>query len=318
MIASQAPRLTDPHGRWIRKLRVSLTDVCNFRCLYCMPGNVRFQPASTLVPPDEIIRMCGGLVDAGIREIRLTGGEPLARKEFGEILDGVSKLPLEKLGLTSNGYWLEEWLPALADTPCQHLNISLDSLDPVRFKTITGNPHFDRVFRSILRAKEMGFNVKINVVVFRGANDDEAEGFADFSAKYQIPVRFLEFMKIGPQREQHAQLLVPAAELIEGLRQKMTLTPIQAETDATAFSFRTDAGGEVGFIASETRPFCGSCSRLRLNSRGMLRACLMSEAGVDIKGVPVERYPEILQQVMPMKPFGRLPELIQPMHEVGG
>jgi GTP 3',8-cyclase len=166
--------------------------------------------------------------------------------------------------------------------------------------------------------REAGFPVKVNVVLIRGANDGEVEDFADFSASHGIPVRFLEYMKIGPERHRHDELFVPAAEVIDRLRQRYRLTPIQDDADATAFSFRTDEGGEIGFIASESRPFCDTCSRMRLSARGRLRACLMSEDGVDLRGVPPERYPEMLGIVMPMKPYHRLAEIAQPMNEIGG
>ena len=312
------PVLTDPHGRWIRKLRVSLTDVCNFRCTYCMPAHVRFQPSATLLPPDALVAMCAGLVEAGIGQIRLTGGEPLARREFREIASGIAALPLEKLGLTTNGYWLEDHLPFLADIGCRHLNVSLDSLRPDRFEAITRTPFFERVHRAVLRAKEMGFPVKVNVVLIRDANSDEVEDFVAFSAAQGIPVRFLEYMKIGPQRGHHDALFVSAGEVIERLRQRYALTPLDADADATAFSFRTDGGAEIGFIASESRPFCHTCSRLRLSARGKLRACLMSEEGESLQGVPPERYPDVLARVLPLKPYHRLPEIAQPMHEIGG
>ncbi|HLT48325.1 MAG TPA: GTP 3',8-cyclase MoaA [Rubricoccaceae bacterium] len=312
------PVLTDPHGRRIRKLRVSLTDVCNFRCTYCMPANVRFQPSATLLPPEALVAMVDGLVEAGIREVRLTGGEPLARREFREIAAGVAALPLDKLGLTTNGYWLSRHLAFLDEIGCRHVNVSLDSLRPDRFEAITRTPFFDRVLGAVLEAKAMGFPVKVNVVLLRGANDDEVEDFVAFSAAHGVPVRFLEYMKIGPQRGRHDGLFVPAGEVIERLRLRHALTPVEAEADATAFSFRTGDGAEVGFIASESRPFCATCSRLRLSARGRLRACLMSEAGRSLVGVPREDYPEVLAEVMAMKPTGRLPEIAQPMHEIGG
>lgn len=308
----------DPSGRWIRKLRVSLTDVCNFRCSYCMPGNVRFKPRHTLLPPDDLVRMCAGLVGAGIRQIRLTGGEPMARREFREIVKGVNQLELDKLGLTTNGYWLEEHLPFLADTQCRHINVSLDSLDPDRFREITDVPFFARVHSAILRAREAGFPVKINCVLIRGTNDREVDDFVNFSARHGIPVRFLEFMKIGPQRNRHEELFISAGAVIERLRERWTLFPVSAARDSTAFSFRTDHGAEIGFIASESRPFCQHCSRMRLTARGKLRACLFSEAGLDLNGVPIEEYPDVLERVMPMKPHGRLPEIEQPMYQIGG
>ena len=172
--------------------------------------------------------------------------------------------------------------------------------------------------RALLAAKERGFPVKVNCVLVRGANDDEVEDFLAFSARHGIPVRFLEYMKIGPQRGQHDALFVPAGEVIERLRQRHELVPVDADADATAFSFRTADGAEVGFIASESRPFCATCSRLRLTARGHLRACLMSEDGRDLRGVPREQYADVLADVMAMKPTGRIEEIAQPMHEIGG
>lgn len=310
--------LVDQYGRRMRKLRVQLTDVCNFRCVYCMPPNVRFLSSETLLPPRELIAIVGGLVAAGISEVRLTGGEPLARREFCEIVEGLSALPLAKLGLTTNGYWLADHLRFLAATRCQHINVSLDSLRPDRFETITRNRAFARVCEAILQAKQMGFQVKLNTVLMRGYNDDEIGDFARWSARYQIPVRFLEMMPIGPQREKQKEHFVSAAEAIARLQVETALTPLESELDATAFSFRTAEGGIVGFIASESRPFCATCSRLRLSARGVLRACLMSEAGVSLLGVPREQYPALLAALLPLKPRTRLPEIAQPMYQIGG
>jgi GTP 3',8-cyclase len=314
----ELPTLTDNHGRWIRKLRVSLTDVCNFRCSYCMPKDVRFEPSHTLLPPEELLAMCEGLVEAGITQIRITGGEPMARREFREITEGLSALPLEKLGLTTNGYWLEEYLDFLEGTTCRHINVSLDSLKPDRFEAITNTPFFDRVLRSIIRTRERGFPVKINAVLMRGVNDDEVEDFLGFSERHGIPVRFLEYMRIGPERHRHGDLFMAADEVIGRLREQHHLEPVHDDPDATAFSFRTPGGGEIGFIASESQPFCESCSRMRLSPRGKLRACLFSEDGLDLRGVPRERYPDVLREVMAMKPYYRLPEIAQPMYQIGG
>ncbi len=312
------PVLTDVHGRRMRKLRVQLTDVCNFRCTYCMPLDVRFQPPSTLLPPETLAGMVEGLVETGITEVRLTGGEPLVRKEFREIVELVDALPLEKLGLTTNGHLLSRHLPFLAETQCRHINVSLDSLRPERFQEITRTPFFEPVMASILEAREMGFPVKVNVVLTRGANDDEVEDFVAFSARHAVPVRFLEYMKIGPRRAHFDELFVPAGEVIERLALRHELLPLASPHDSTAFSFRTPEGAEIGFIASESRPFCDSCSRLRLTARGKLRACLMSEDGLSLVGVPRARYPEVLEEVIAMKPTYRLHEIAQPMNEIGG
>lgn len=313
-----SPDLVDGHGRRIRKLRVQLTDVCNFRCTYCMPLGVKFQGAHSLVPPDELVWMVEGLVEAGITQVRLTGGEPLARAEFREIAAGIDQLPLEKLGLTTNGYWLVEHLDFLSGTSCRHVNVSLDSLDPDRFAEITRTPFFHRVLESVLMARDAGFSVKVNTVVIREKNDRELEDFVAFSAEHGIPVRFLEYMKIGPERQRHDELFVSAGELIERLEREHELTPLDDDLDATAFAFRLENGAEIGFIASESRPFCQHCSRLRLSARGDLRACLMSEDGLNLRGAPRDAYPRILDEVMAMKPYSRIEEIAQPMFEIGG
>jgi GTP 3',8-cyclase len=268
--------------------------------------------------PEELVEITSGLEELGVRQIRLTGGEPLARREFREIAEGIGRLPIEKFGLTTNGYWLEGELPFLAEIGCRHINVSLDSLQADNFESITRTPFFERVVASILKAKEMGFPVKINCVLIRGANETEVEDYVRFSARHDIPVRFLEYMKIGPDRHRHDETFISAGEVIERLEEHWSLTPIHADQDATAFSYRTDDGAEIGFIASESRPFCQHCSRLRLSSRGMLRACLMKEDGINLTGVPRERYPDILDQVMAMKPTGRIEEIAQPMFEIGG
>lgn len=310
--------LVDAHGRQMRKLRLQLTDACNFRCFYCMPEDARFLPHKTLLTPDEIEAIVAALAAYGLREVRLTGGEPTIRPEFDEIVARLGRLGLAKLALTTNGVRLQEKLDVLAAHGLTHVNVSLDSLRPERFATITRTPHFARVYDGILAAKARGFHVKINVVSARYANDDELEDYVRFSEEHGIPVRFLELMRIGPKHAEHAALFVPAAELIEKLQTLRGLTPVVARRDATAFSYRTERGGEIGFIASESRPFCGDCSRLRLSATGWLRACLFSEAGLPLRGVPTARYPEILAQVIGMKPTGRIAHIDQAMHGIGG
>jgi cyclic pyranopterin phosphate synthase len=310
--------LEDPHGRIIRKLRVQLTDACNFRCFYCMPEGTRFRPAGELLAPGEIAAICRILNGMGIDEIRVTGGEPTVRPEFDRIMSLLGEIPWGKFGLTSNGFLLKPKLPMLKALGCRHLNISLDSLDADRFRAITGSPRFDVVRDAILSAREMGFDVKVNAIVFRGKNDGELAAFARFSARYDVEVRFLELMKVGPAADQSGDLFVPADEMLERLRETEELIPQEVPPDSTAFAFRTASGARLGFIASESKPFCGACSRLRLSATGRLRACLFSEAGLDLRGKDAFDYPEILQRVMALKPTGRLPRIRQPMNQIGG
>lgn len=312
------PRLIDPHGRILHKVRVQLTDACNFRCFYCMPANIQFTPSAHLLSSHEFVDICSNLVDLGIDEMRVSGGEPTLRKDFEEIIAGLSRLPLLRLGLTTNGFFLREKLPFLKTTRCQHINISLDSLQRERFRAITKTDHYDEAYAAILQAKQMGFTVKVNVVLLKGYNDDEVFDFIAFSAQHDIEVRFLELMKIGPCHTGQTKLFVPAREAIAKIEERHKLIPRSVNRDSTSFNFDTASGARIGFIASESQPFCGFCSRLRLTATGRLRACLMSEAGVDLRGRRKEEYPRLLQSVMGMKPTGRIDSIRQPMYQIGG
>lgn len=311
-------RLIDPHGRGIRKLRVQLTDACNFRCFYCMPLGTPFKPVNSLLSPAEIGDICAALHALGIEEIRVTGGEPTIRQGFDEIMGRLAVIPWRKFGLTTNGHLLQSKLPMLRDLGCRNINISLDSLDEERFRAITGSGHFRTVVDSILAAKAMDFEVKVNAIVFRGLNDGELPDFADFSARHGIEVRFLELMRVGPSADRHAERFVPAAEMMEALSLREELIPVSLPEDSTSFVFRTDRGARLGFIASESKPFCGACSRLRLSAMGKLRSCLFADTGVELRGRDPLEFPELVREVMGMKPTGRLPHILQPMNQIGG
>jgi cyclic pyranopterin phosphate synthase len=311
-------RLVDPIGRVMRKLRVSLTDACQYRCFYCMPEHATFTKNSDLLSPAEYGAICSDLVSLGIEELRVTGGEPTVRPEFREIMTTLSRVPARRLSLTSNGQLLERHLEFLRDLGCTHLNVSLDSLDPGRFERITRGGDFRAVMACIDRAAALGFSVKVNAVVFRGVNDDELPAFARWSAESGIEVRFLEYMKIGPEHAANWHRFVPAAEMIAGLEKFFTLNPAAVPGDSTSFVFDTPEGARLGFIASESRPFCGTCSRLRLSATGVLRSCLMSERGESLRDAAPDRYPDILRRVMAMKPTGRIDHVDQAMHEIGG
>ena len=310
--------LVDAHGRQIHKLRVQLTDVCNFRCFYCMPLTPEFLPSSALLSSKELIDISSVLVDFGIDEIRISGGEPTLRKDFETIIEGFSGLPLRKLGLTTNGFLLEEKLDFLKQTRCRHINISLDSLHQERFHEITKTKHFAEVYRAVLRAKRKGFQIKVNVVVMRGINDDEIMDFVRFSAEHDVEVRFLELMKIGCSNQNHGRYFVPAQEIIKKIEGPEVLFPQSVNRDSTSFNFTTPSGAKLGFIASESQAFCSFCSRLRLTASGKLRACIMSEAGINLRGTAREEYPAIIQTVLRMKPLARIDHIKQPMYQIGG
>lgn len=312
-------KLVDQYKRHIHKLRVQLTDACNFRCFYCMPENVLFKPHSELLTPQEIYNICSILnEDFGIDELRITGGEPTVRTEFEEIVELLSGISVNKLGLTTNAFILESKLPFLKNSNCKNINVSLDSLNKENFNKITRSKYFNNTFKGIIKAREMGFKVKVNTVLLRGINDHEIFDFLDFSAKYDIEVRFLELMKIGFAYEGNQALFISAKEIINKIKSFYKLIPVKVNNDSTSFNYVTSGGAKIGFIASESKPFCNSCSRLRLGATGKLRACLMSESGINLKGKSKEEYREILYSVIAMKPLGRIDHIEQNMNQIGG
>ncbi len=283
-----------------------------------MPAQVKFLPSKQLLSATEIIDICSELTNVGINEMRVSGGEPTLRKDFRQIIEGLDELNLLKLGLTSNAYFLDKELPFLKNTNCQHINISLDSLNKQSFAQITKTNYFDTVFQTILQTKAMGFHVKVNVVLLKGVNDAEVFDFIEFSARHKIEVRFLELMKIGPQNAKHEHLFISAREIIQKIEGSEKLTPQSVNCDSTSFNFTTSAGAHIGFIASESQPFCQFCSRLRLTATGILRACLMSEDGINLRYRNKAEYAAILHDVVSMKPNYRIDHIEQPMYQIGG
>ncbi len=311
--------LQDKHGRRMRKLRISLLDACNMRCVYCMPEKPHFTPQEDWASAEEIVRIAGHLCALGIEEIRLTGGEPTLRADMLAIAEGLSGLGARKLGLTSNGLLLGEKLEALKTrTDLRFLNISMDSLDRDNFARITRKDVFETVHGTILKARDMGFSVKVNVVALRGLNDHEVLDFVDWSGREGVAVRFLEAMNIGVMEKDFAQRLIPAREMIGEIRKHYKLTAQVGEVDATAYTFVADNGADVGFIASESEPFCGNCSRLRLTAQGHLRPCLFTHTGINLKGVAFEHYPAAIASILDLKPGGRMAHVAQPMYQIGG
>lgn len=304
--------LIDQHGRRIRKLRLSLTDKCNLRCHYCMPVDQVFMDESKYLTPDEIVEVVSDLKTHGLEELRLTGGEPLMRKSFNEIVSRLGKLNLDKLGLTTNGIFLDKYLDVLKENKVFHLNISLDSLSAENFRKITFGNHLERVLKNIRLAVSMGFIVKINTVMMRGVNDHELHDFVKFSETEKVEVRFLELMRIGHALGEQNKQYISAKEIMEQLGE---LKKISMPYDSTSFNFVTDNGGNIGFIASESRPFCGNCSRWRLSADGILRACLLKDDGRSIR---VSDRELIYKELLGLKPMNRPIEVAHSMNAIGG
>lgn len=310
--------LTDVYGRRMRKLRVSLLDACNFRCSYCMPEHAAFQARSFRLKRDEIVNVARVLIGMGIQEIRLTGGEPTLRPDLVSIIQDLSLLPLKKLGMTSNGFLLGRILDFLRDTCCQHLNISLDSLDSERFHHIARFDGFDATMQAILKAHRDGFKVKINTVLMRGINDHEIKDFVKFSADHGIEVRFLELMAIGEAAPIQEQRFISADEIIQKIGRDTELHPVPRDRDATARVFESTQGARIGVIAPVTQSFCATCSRWRLTADGDLRACLMSQDGINLRGLDEDAIRAAALQVLSMKPRFGASMLSEPMHAIGG
>jgi GTP 3',8-cyclase len=248
----------------------------------------------------------------------VTGGEPTVRKEFREIMERLSELPARKIALTTNGAFLQNHLDFLRNTRLSSINISMDSLQEERFNAITKTKRFKTVKDSLFAAREMGFHVKVNCILLKGLNDEEILDFVEFSEKTNIEVRFLEYMRVGPGCNSTLSHFMPADDAIGKLMQHRELTPVDVEKDSTSFVFETDRGGKIGFIASETKAFCGTCSRLRLTAKGGLRACLFSEAGVSLRGLSEQEVIALARRALGLKPPGRLKEIAQSMNEIGG
>lgn len=313
--------LTDPHGRRIKKLRLNLLDACNMRCMYCMPEDQKFHKIKDLLSPSEMKKIIANLKAHGVEEVRLTGGEPLLHPNFKEIIQELSSLKLMKLALTTNAILLDNFLPFLLEHNVVDINISLDSLQANSFEFITKTDEFENVYQNILKAKTLGFNIKINTVLLKNINYEEVDEFLSFSAKHNIEVRFLELMKIGQALPYHERHFVSADQAIEKIKEKWSLSEVEMPVDSTSFNYLARQGSQVakiGFIASESKPFCSGCSRLRLSNKGVLRPCIMINDGPSIRDLHTEGYEYVLDQVIQQKPIYRLDGTHIKMNEIGG
>ncbi len=310
--------LIDDHGRQIKKIRVSLTDRCNLRCHYCMPVESTFMDDEHYLKPHEYAEIIKSLCARGLQEVRLTGGEPLMRKSFTAIVEAIAALPLQKIGLTTNGILLDRYLDVLQKNRVDHLNISLDSLDEANFERITHGKHLSRVLANIARAKTMGFQIKVNVVAMKGVNDHELFNFVEWSRAQDIEVRFLELMRIGYAIKNQKSQFISADEMITQLKSRYHLQFITMPHDSTSFNYLTTCGARIGFIASESKAFCGACSRWRLSADGILRACLLKDEGISVAGESKQTLNQIFNEVLNMKPGLRPAEVTHAMNQIGG
>lgn len=310
--------LIDSHHRRIRKLRVSLLDTCNFRCLYCMPEHPRFMPARERMSVNELMPIVQTLCDLGIEEIRLTGGEPTLRHDLVRIAERMSALPLTKIALTSNGFHLRSHLAGLRKTRLEHINISLDSLQRDTFGILARTDGLHRTLDSIRTARDMGFRVKINTVVLRNINHAEIPAFVEFARREGVEVRFLEVMAIGTARSLQGDHLVPADEILAIASREAEFSKIQTDLDSTAECFQAPNGARIGVIAPVTRSFCRNCSRWRLSAKGELQTCLMNTDTLRLRGLNPEAIRRCCIAALPTKPWAGRQHTENLMHALGG
>ncbi|MFN2529877.1 MAG: GTP 3',8-cyclase MoaA [Pyrinomonadaceae bacterium] len=290
-------RLTDSYGRAIRDLRVSLTDRCNFRCFYCLPhGEPPIAPKDQMLSYEEIETVCALFVELGIEKIRLTGGEPMMRRDIEIIIGKLSQLKISSdgeklldLALTTNGYFLPERAQSLKAAGLNRITISLDSLKRDVFKRITGVDVLDRVLAGIEAAKKAGLEpIKINAVIVRGHNDDEVADFALFAREHDLKMRFIEFMPLDSGHDWTREDVVSGREIRERINERFPLVrlavPRGSET-SSRFRFADGGPGEIGIIAPVSEPFCGACSRIRLTADGQIRTCLFSTVDHSLRDV---------------------------------
>ncbi len=275
--------LRDAHNRIIRDLRISLTDRCNFRCFYCLPnGEPPLARKETILTFEEIAYISEIFVGLGIEKIRLTGGEPLIRKDVPKLVAQIARLKprLRDLALTTNGFDFPRHARNLKDAGLDRVTISLDSLDRQKFIDITGVDALDKVYAAIDAAKKFAFApIKINACVVRGRNDDELVEFARFAREFDVKMRFIEFMPLDSGHEWSREMVVPGKEIRDAINEMYPLELVDKSRGSETswkYKFTDGAKGEIGIIAPVTEMFCGRCSRIRLTADGQIRTCLFS------------------------------------------
>jgi len=306
--------LHDSYGRHLHYLRVSLTDACNLRCIYCMPEDIVFRPPATLLQDDEILTLVRVAASLGVDKIRLTGGEPTVRRGVVDLVRNIKAIPgIKTVAMTTNGIKLAELARPLAEAGLSAVNISVDSLDPEKFRRITRRGNLNDVWRGIEAVAAAGLTpIKLNCVVTRGFNDEDVVDLARLTLDQPWEVRFIELMPFGGTAGFQQEQIVPSAETrrrIEAALGPLTPVPGHNGHDPARPYRLAGARGIVGFISSVTEPFCEGCTRLRLTADGKLRLCLLRDDEVDLltplrAGADFETMRQIFAEAAYRKPWG--------------
>ncbi|MCY7280244.1 MAG: GTP 3',8-cyclase MoaA [Sphingomonas bacterium] len=280
--------MIDGHTRSITYLRLSVTDRCDLRCAYCMPERMEFLPRSEILSLVELDALASAFIGMGITKLRLTGGEPLVRKGFIDLVAGLSRHlgdGLDELVLTTNGTRLADHADALARHGVRRINVSIDSLNPATYARITRGGDVTRVIAGVDAALQAGIAVKINVVALAEDNLGEVVALADWAQQRGAAISFIEVMPLGDVEANRVDQHVPMTEVRRRLFERWSLTPLVLDTGGPARYVRTDAGGTIGFITPLSDNFCGSCNRIRVTCTGQLYLCLGQDARVDLRAI---------------------------------
>jgi len=329
------PALIDTFGRVHNNLRISVTDRCNLRCFYCMPAeNVEFMPKAELLTFEEIVRVVQVAATLGITKLRLTGGEPLVRKELHKLVSQLVAVPgIHDIGLTTNALLLEAQAAELYAAGLRRLNISLDALDPVAFQKFTRRAGYEQTLKGIRAAQQTGFDsIKINAVSVRGLTEDQIVPFGHFARETGLEVRFIEYMPLDAENTWERDKVLFASEVLDRLTTDIgPLEPVanqDPQAPATDYQF-ADGIGRIGFISSVSQPFCMSCNRMRLTAEGKIRNCLFSQEETDLRqylrgnGTNAEIAAAFLSSVQAKKEgheinTARFIQPLRPMYSIGG
>lgn len=326
--------LVDRFGRTVSYLRISVTDRCDFRCVYCMEEEMTFVPRAQLLTLEELFMIGRAFSEMGVRKIRISGGEPLVRRDVYKLFQDLGALPgLNELVLTTNGSQLEKMAHTLVDAGVKRVNISLDSLDPEKFRRITRVGDLDKVLRGIDAALQAGFDrVKINSVILKNRNHDEVVDLVQFAINHNIDITFIEEMPLGFNDDHDRAELYYSSDLIRSdLERHFTLIPTTESTGGPARYFKLpDAATRIGFISPHSHNFCGDCNRVRLTCEGRLLLCLGQEHSVDLRHVirsnpgDMEKLKLAIRDSMAIKPEGHefdlhaKPVIFRHMNVTGG
>ena len=311
------------HTGSITYLRLSVTDRCDLRCAYCMPARMKFMPRSEVLNLDELDTLATSFIGLGVSKLRLTGGEPLVRKGFVELVAGLSRHlgnGLDELVITTNGTRLAEHAEALAKAGVRRINVSIDSVDPATYARITRGGDLSRVIAGVDAAIAAGIAVKINSVALANDNLGEVVSLADWAHQRGAAISFIEVMPLGEVEAERIDQHVPMTEVRRRLSERWSLAPIALNTGGPARYVRTDAGGTIGFITPLSDNFCGSCNRVRVTCTGQLYLCLGQDARVDLRDIlrsgDAAALETAIVQAMRKKPLAH-DFLIAPAHTQG-